>query len=131
MNAVLQPALTPPPFQAIADLMRQHAAARPAQRALVQGERSVTWAQLDAMVDRVAASLQRDGARPQQRIAICSANSLEYAAVFLGGLRAGLAVAPLPTGSLPAQLANMVADSGAAHLFVDDKAPVFDTAGSR
>ena len=131
MNAVLQPALTPPPFQAIADLVRQHATARPAQRALVQGERTVTWRQLDAMVDRVAASLQRDGVMPQQRIAICAANSLEYAAVFLGALRAGAAVAPLPTGSLPSQLATMVVDSGAGHLFVDGAAPAFDTAARR
>ncbi len=131
MNAVLQPVTAPPPFQAIADLVRQHAAARPGQRALVQGERSVTWGQLDAMVDRVAASLQRDGVRPQQRIAICAANSLEYAAVFLGALRAGAAVAPMPTGSLPAQLAGMVADSGAAHLFVDAVAPGFETPARR
>ena len=83
-------------FPAIADLVREHAAARPQQRALVHGERSVTWAQLNAMADRVAASLQRDGVQPTQSIAICGANSLEYAAVFLGGLRAGVAVAPLP-----------------------------------
>ncbi len=131
MNAVLQPATTPSPFHAIADLVRDHAAARPGQRALVQGERSVTWGQLDAMMDRVAASLQRDGVRPGQRIAICAANSLEYAAVFLGALRAGVAVAPLPTGSLPAQLAVMVADSGARHLFVDRAAPLFDTPAQR
>jgi acyl-CoA synthetase (AMP-forming)/AMP-acid ligase II len=121
----------PPPFQAIADLVRQHAAARPRQRALVQGERSVTWGQLDAMADRVAASLQRDGARPQQRIAICAANSLEYVAVFLGGLRAGAAVAPLPTGALPQQLATMVADSGATHFFADGAVAAFDTAAPR
>ncbi|MEO8653023.1 MAG: class I adenylate-forming enzyme family protein [Ramlibacter sp.] len=131
MNAVLQAVTALPPFQAIADLVRQHAAARPGQRALVQGQRSVNWGQLDAMVDRVAASLQRDGVLPQQRIAICAANSLEYAAVFLGALRAGAAVAPLPTGSLPAQLGQMVADSGAAHLFVDGVAPAFDTTARR
>jgi acyl-CoA synthetase (AMP-forming)/AMP-acid ligase II len=130
MNAVLQPA-APPPFQAIADLARQHAAARPSQRALVQAERSVTWGQLDTMMDRVAASLQRDGVKPRQPIAICAANSLEYAAVFLGALRAGAAIAPLPTGSLPSQLAVMVADSGADHLFVDRAAPSFDTAARR
>jgi long-chain acyl-CoA synthetase len=122
----------PLPFQAIADLVREHALARPAQTVLIQGERSVTWAQLDAMADRVSASLQRDGAQPGQgSIAICSANSLEYVAVFIGGLRAGVAVAPLPTGSLPAQLADMVADSGASHFFVDGGAPAFDTAAAR
>jgi acyl-CoA synthetase (AMP-forming)/AMP-acid ligase II len=121
---------SPPPFRAIADLVREHAAARPSQPALVQGERTVDWRQLDAMMDRVAASLQRDGVKRSQSIAICAANSLEYAAVFLGALRAGVAVAPLPTQSLPAQLATMLADSGARHFFVDVTVPKFD-AGAR
>ena len=109
----------PLPFQAIADMVRTHASARPGHRAMVQGERSVTWAEVNAMADRVAASLQRDGVKPGESIAICAANSLEYAMVFLGALRAGVVVAPLPTGAVPAQLAAMVADSGAGHFFVD------------
>ncbi|MEO7640009.1 MAG: class I adenylate-forming enzyme family protein [Ramlibacter sp.] len=124
--------MTPlPPFRAIADLVREHAAARPDAPALVQGARRVSWAQLDAMADRVAASLQRDGCKPAQSIAICAANSMEYAAVFLGALRAGVAVAPLQTGSLPAQLAGMVADSGARHFFADAGVPAFETGARR
>jgi acyl-CoA synthetase (AMP-forming)/AMP-acid ligase II len=46
-------------------------------------------------MDRIAAALQRDGVAPQQRIAICASASVEYAAVFLGALRAGVVVAPL------------------------------------
>jgi long-chain acyl-CoA synthetase len=122
---------TAPPFQAIADLVRQHAAARPLQTALVQGKRSVSWGQLDAMADRIAASLQRDGLRPAESIAICAANSLEYVAVFLGALRAGAAVAPLSTHSSPQQLATMAADSGARHFFVDRDVPAFETAARR
>jgi acyl-CoA synthetase (AMP-forming)/AMP-acid ligase II len=120
-----------PPFRAIADLVREHAAARPDQRALVQGGRSLTWGELDRMADRIAASLQRDGVLPQERIAICGANSIEYAAIFIGGLRAGAAVAPLPTGSQPAQLAGMLADSGARHFFVDAGVPPLDGAVQR
>jgi long-chain acyl-CoA synthetase len=124
-------AAEPLPFRAIADLAREHAFARPAQTALIHGERSVAWAQLNAMMDRVAASLQRDGLKPKQSIAICAANSLEYAAVFLGALRAGVAVAPLPTGALPSQLAGMLADSGARHFFVDGSVPAFKTDAKR
>jgi long-chain acyl-CoA synthetase len=138
MPSPTQPALfagatapQPLPFRAIADLAREHAFARPEQTALVHGERSVTWRQLNAMMDRVAASLQRDGVKPKQSIAICAANSLEYAAVFLGALRAGVAVAPLPTGALPAQLAAMVADSGARHFFVDAGVPQFKAGAQR
>ena len=117
-----------PPFQAIPDLMRKHAQARPAQLALRQGEQQLTWGELDAFADRVAAALQRDGIRPTHSIAICGANSVAYAAVFVGALRAGVAVAPLPTGSLPDQLAGMVADSGAHLLFVDATVPAFEGA---
>lgn len=124
-------ATTAPPFRAIADLVREHAVQRPGQTALVQGERRVTWAQVNAMADRVAASLQRDGVRPKGSVAICGSNSLEYAAVFLGALRAGAAVAPLATQSLPQQLASMVADSGARHFFVDGKVPGFQTSARR
>jgi len=130
-SAVATAAAAAPPFRAIADLAREHAFARPAQTALVQGERRVTWGQLNAMMDRVAASLQRDGVQPQQSIAICAANSLEYAAVFLGALRAGVAVAPLPTSALPAQLEAMVADSGARHFFVDRNVAQFKTEAQR
>jgi acyl-CoA synthetase (AMP-forming)/AMP-acid ligase II len=121
----------PPPFQAIADLVREHASRRAMQTALVQGRRAVTWGQLDAMVDRVAASLQRDGVQPGQAIAVCAANSLEYVAVFLGGLRAGAAVAPLSTHSSAQQLAAMVQDCGAQHFFVDGALPAFDTQARR
>ncbi|HSV37056.1 MAG TPA: class I adenylate-forming enzyme family protein, partial [Ramlibacter sp.] len=120
-----------PPFRALADVLRAHAAARPGQTALVQAGRSVTWSQLDAMADSVAASLQRDGLKPTQRIAICGVNSLEYVAVFLGALRAGVAVAPLPAGSLPEQIAGMVADSGARHFFVDGGVAGFKTRARR
>ena len=109
------------PFRAIADLVRAHAQARPEQAALREGERSLSYGALDALMDRVAAALQRDGARAgHDAVAICAAASIEYAAVFLGALRAGVAVAPLAPGSTPEQLAAMVADAGATHLFVDE-----------
>jgi long-chain acyl-CoA synthetase len=124
-------ASTLPPFQAIADLVARHAATRPAQTALIQGERSVSWAQLDAMADRIAASLQRDGVKPGESIAACAANSLEYVAVFVGGLRAGAAVAPLSTHSSAQQLTTMVADCGARHFFVDASIPAFASQARR
>jgi acyl-CoA synthetase (AMP-forming)/AMP-acid ligase II len=116
-------ASTLPPFRAIADLVREHAAARPSHPALVQGDRRITWGEFDRLVDRVAAALQRDGVAPTEAIAVSGANSIEYAALFLGGLRAGAAVAPLPTGATPEQLAVMVADSGARLLFADAGVP--------
>ena len=57
--------------------------------------------------------------RPQEAIAICASASVEYAAVFLGALRAGVVVAPLAPGETAKSLAGMLADSGARLVFVD------------
>jgi long-chain acyl-CoA synthetase len=108
-----------PSFRAIADLVREHAAARPSQPALVQGDECIDYAALDALMDRVAAALQRDGLRQGDSIAICAQSSPRYAAVFLGALRAGVAVAPLAPSVTAEQFESMLADSQARLLFAD------------
>lgn len=112
-----------PPFRTIPDLLREHARERPEAAALRQGGRVLRWGELDAWVDRIAARLQALGCAPREAIAICGANALPYVALFLGGLRAGLAVAPLPTGTTTQQLEGMVRDSGARWLFADGSVP--------
>ena len=106
-------------FGTLPDLIRAHAASRPDQAALVQDGRMVTYSELDALMDRVAASLQRDGIRPQQSIAICAGTSIEYAVVCLGTLRAGVVVAPLAPSCTAQELAGMTADADARIFFLD------------
>ena len=107
------------PFVSYGELIRVHASARPAHTALIEGERSVSFATLDAMMDRVAATLQNAGVQPCQAISICAATSLEYMAVYLGALRAGVAVAPLAPSSTAQTIADMAANAEARLLFVD------------
>jgi acyl-CoA synthetase (AMP-forming)/AMP-acid ligase II len=113
----------PAAFGTIADLIHQHALAEPARRALVQSTgsdtRSIDYATLDTLMDRVAAALQRDGLQHGDAIAVCAASSIAYAAVFLGALRAGVVVAPLAPGSTPDALARMLGDAGARLLLTD------------
>ena len=100
-------------FRTLPELIRMHAAQRPRHIALTQGAHSLDYRALDELADRIAASLQRDGVKPKRAIAICAGTSIEYAAVFLGALRAGVAVAPLAPSSTAASIATMVADAGA------------------
>jgi acyl-CoA synthetase (AMP-forming)/AMP-acid ligase II len=116
-----------PPFRALPDLIREHAGARPRHLAVRHGPQHLSWGELEQRVDRIAATLQQHGVRPTEAIAICGANSVTYLALFLGGLRAGCAVAPLPTGTTTEQLAGMVRDSGARFLFADAAVPSFGT----
>ena len=108
-----------PGFRALPDLVREHAAARPRHPALVQGGDGIDYGQLDALMDRVAAALQRDGVRPGDTVAICAHSSPRYAAVFLGALRAGVAVAPLAPSVTAAQFSSMLDDAQAKLLFAD------------
>ncbi len=104
---------------AITDLVREHAVARGDHPAFVQDGAALDYAGLDARMDRVAAALQRCKLGPGDTVAVCGASSIDYAVVFLGALRAGVAVAPLAPASTPESLAVMCADAGAQLLFLD------------
>jgi long-chain acyl-CoA synthetase len=106
-------------FRPIGDLIREDARAAPDHPALIDGDRELSFGALDRLMDRVAAALPAHGAGPRDAIAICAAASIEYVAVFLGALRAGVAVAPLAPSATAESLATMAADSGAKILFLD------------
>ena len=107
-------------FGLIAELVRAHAQERPYAPALIHDDRTLNFGELDVLMDRVAASLQRDGVACGESIAICAPSCIEYAAVFLGALRAGAAVAPLAPSSSADSLATMLADSRSRLLFMDE-----------
>ncbi len=109
-------------FGVIADLIRLHGREQPDRPALRDSSHALTYGELDALMDRIASALQRDGLQAGDAIAICALSSVNYAAVFMGALRAGVAVAPLAPGSTPASLARMVQDAGARILFTDASA---------
>jgi acyl-CoA synthetase (AMP-forming)/AMP-acid ligase II len=111
-------------FGLIANLVGQHAAEAPQRPALTEvapsgPARSLSYGELDRLMDQVACALQRDGLQGGGAIAICAGMGADYAAVFLGALRAGVVVAPLAPNSTPDSLRRMVADADAKLLFTD------------
>jgi long-chain acyl-CoA synthetase len=112
------------PFGVIAELIHRHALEAPERMALRDDKHALTYRELDQRMDRVAASLQRDGLRVGDAVGICAHASVDYAAVFLGALRAGMVVAPLAPGSTPDSFVRMVRDANARVLFADAAAPV-------
>ena len=106
-------------FLDVPGLIARHAQSDPEALAVIDGERRLDFHALDALMDRVAAALQRDGLAPREAVALCGSSSADYLGVFLGALRAGMAVAPLAPNATPAQLVDMVKDVGARLLFVD------------
>ena len=103
----------------IADKVRFVAKVQPDQPAMMKDDQVITYGEFDAMIDRIAASLQRDGVIYEDTISICAKTSIEYGCVYFGALRAGVGVAPLAPSSTPEQLVAMVEDSGAKIYFID------------
>ncbi len=106
-------------FATLSDMVRQHAQAAPHRLALAEGSHTLSYGALDVMMNRIAAALQREGVQPGDSIALCAQASVNYAAVFLGALRAGVVVAPLAPGSTPESLVRMVRDAEAKLVFTD------------
>ena len=118
-------------FGTISALIARHARDLPDQIALRstlgdQAVSAITYQELDRQMTCVVHSLRRDKVQAGQCIAICAASSIEYAVVFLGALRAGVAVAPLPPSATGESLARMIADADAQIIFVDSSCSVFD-----
>jgi long-chain acyl-CoA synthetase len=106
-------------FGTIPELIHAHAAQHPERVALIEEERRIDYATLDALMNRAASALQRDGLQSGDVIAICAATSIEYAVTFLAAVRVGVAVAPLAPSATAESIASMLADCGAKLLFWD------------
>ena len=107
------------PFATVPELIEHWATQRPDYPALIQDARHLSFAQLNDRMNRVAAALQRDGIAPGCSVAICAFNSIEYAVVFLGALRAGVAVAPLAPSASAESLLTMLDDASPRLMFLD------------
>ncbi len=102
----------------LADLVREAAVRRPAHTALVSETRTLTWAEVDAEVDAVAAALQARGLAHGDRVAMVLGNCWEFVAVYFGALRGGFVAVPLNPGLTEYELAYVLADASPRLAFV-------------
>jgi acyl-CoA synthetase (AMP-forming)/AMP-acid ligase II len=65
--------------------------------AVVDGERRIDYAELDLLVDRVAAAFVAAGLQKGDRVAVWAPNSLDWIAVVVGAQAAGGVIVPINT----------------------------------
>jgi acyl-CoA synthetase (AMP-forming)/AMP-acid ligase II len=109
-------------FATLPDLVRAHASERPDAVAAADPFRRLSWSELDQMIDRIAARLQQDRFAKGDRTAIAGLNSVEQIAAIFGTLRAGGVAGLITNSATGEQMAAMIADTGARHLFLDSAA---------
>ncbi|MFJ8314204.1 MULTISPECIES: amino acid adenylation domain-containing protein [unclassified Streptomyces] len=95
------------------ELFREQVARTPGATAVVFEEQSLTYAELDERVERLARVLAGRGIGAESVVAVALARSVELVVALLAVHRAGAAYLPLDADYPPQRLEFMLADSGA------------------
>jgi long-chain acyl-CoA synthetase len=104
----------------LADLVRRASAGSPAKAALVTAARTLSWAELDEEVDRVAGGLLARGLARGDRVGILLPNSIEFAVSYFALLRAGLVAVPLNISYTATEVDYQLQDSGARLVITEE-----------
>jgi long-chain acyl-CoA synthetase len=88
---------------------------------LVQGDRRLTFGEHNAEARKVAVALDELGVRPGDRVAVLTANTVEWVVMFWACAGMGVACVPLNAWWKAEELDFALRDSGAKVLFCDPK----------
>ena len=114
----------------IIDGVRGFAAAQPRVVAVIDGDRSQTYGELDERSSRLAQALLAAGHHPGERVGVLLGNRLEYCEVAAGIAKAGLVMVPLNPRLTPGEADYIVGHSGASALILDDACASIATAAA-
>jgi fatty-acyl-CoA synthase len=95
---------------------------------LYDGDGTVTFAEFDALTDRVAGGLLARGIRRGDRIGLLGLNTTQWLAAFFGAARIGAVVVPLNVRYREQELSYMLGQSGARMVISTPAIPGFDFA---
>ncbi|WP_084693310.1 non-ribosomal peptide synthetase [Actinomadura atramentaria] len=98
------------------ELFAAQVARLPGAVAVTCGDVSVTYAELDARAERLAARLVAAGARVEGRVALALPRSVDLVAAIIGTLKAGAAYVPLDLDHPPERLRFTLTDAAPALL---------------
>ncbi|MBN5270180.1 amino acid adenylation domain-containing protein [Serratia ureilytica] len=101
------------------ELFEQQAQLTPQAVAVIQGERQLSYAQLNARANRLAHRLIERGVQPGDRVAVRLTRSIELVCAQLAIVKAGAAYVPLDPQLPTARQAWIVNDSGACLMLAE------------
>ena len=103
----------------VGDSLTRSAAARPDKIAVVDGDRRLTYAELDAWVNRIAHGLAHEGWQRGDALGLASGNSAEFLAVYYACAKLGVVCVPINPGWRPDEVAYVLGHSRAKGLAVE------------
>jgi amino acid adenylation domain-containing protein len=102
-------------------LVARHAAAAPDRPAVHDGERSLTYGELDARANKLAHRLREGGAGTAAPVGLCMDRSVEMLVGLLGILKAGAAYLPLNHEHPAARLGQQLSSAGAVAVLTTEE----------
>ncbi|WP_228123236.1 non-ribosomal peptide synthetase [Streptomyces olivaceus] len=111
--------VAPAPATSLPELFRGHVRATPDLVALVCGDASLTYAELDARANRLAHALIGRGAGPERLVAVALPRSAELVVALLAVLKTGAAYVPVDPEYPAARIAYLLDDTRPALLVTD------------
>ncbi|HEX8904783.1 MAG TPA: amino acid adenylation domain-containing protein, partial [Longimicrobiaceae bacterium] len=109
------------PERCVHELFAEQAARTPGDVAIVFGDESLTYAELDRRANRLAHHLRGLGVGPDVKVGVCVERSPEMVVGVLGVLKAGGAYVPLDLGYPAERLAFMAADAEVRVLLTQER----------
>jgi len=100
------------PSASFAELFEARAAAAPDHPALFQGDRAMSYGELNARANRLAHLLRALGAGPEAKIGVALERSFDTVVSMLAAFKAGAAYLPIDPTYPPARVAYMIEDAG-------------------
>ena len=107
-------------YNAAVDLMARNLSVRPGKIACIDTTGRHTYADLAERAERAASALRAIGLQPGDRVAMCLLDGVDFIAVFLGALRAGVVPIALNTLLTADDYAFILGDSGAGAVVASD-----------
>src|SRR6202045_3089153 len=105
---------------AIGDLLKRAAQRFPDRVAVTDGERRVTFAELERDANRFANYLVGRGLKPGEKVSTICNNSVEFVKALFGILRAGLVWVPINTMLGPADMDYILDHAEVNFALIDD-----------
>ncbi len=103
----------------IGDSLTRSAAVHPGSVAVVDGDRSMTYAEFNAYVNRIANGLAARGYGRHEALALASGNSLDFLAVYYACAKIGVVAVPINLGWRNDEVAYVLDHSGARGLAIE------------
>ena len=103
----------------VGDSLTRTAASRPAQLAVVDGDRRFTYAEFNAYVNRLAHGLAGLGYERGAALALASGNSADFLAVYFACAKLGVVCVPVNLGWRPDEVAYVLGHSQARGIVVE------------